>query len=42
MERIASGRLAPVTHHDYYSASLLPRDVRRYDKVLGFALRWKH
>jgi hypothetical protein len=29
------------TCHDY-SAPLLPRGVRRYDRVVGLALRWKH
>lgn len=29
-------------YHDYHSTPLLPRDVRRYDRVVGFALRWKH
>ena len=30
------------TYHDYHSTPLLPRDVRRYDRVVGVALRWKH
>lgn len=29
-------------YHDYHGTPLLPRDVRRYDRVVGFALRWKH
>jgi len=29
-------------YHDYHGTSLLPRDVRRYDRVIGVALRWKH
>jgi iron complex outermembrane recepter protein len=28
--------------HDYHGTPLLPRDVRRYDRVVGRALRWKH
>jgi hypothetical protein len=46
MERIASGQSAPPTadqaYHDHHGEPELPRDVRRYDRVIGFAPRWKH
>jgi TonB-dependent receptor len=29
------------TYHDYHGVPELPRDVRRYDRVVGLALRWK-
>jgi iron complex outermembrane receptor protein len=29
-------------YHDYHGVPELPRDVRRYDRVVGLALRWKH
>jgi TonB-dependent receptor len=29
------------TYHDYHGVPQLPRDVRRYDRVVGLALRWK-
>jgi TonB-dependent receptor len=28
-------------YHDYHGVPELPRDVRRYDRVVGLALRWK-
>lgn len=28
-------------YHDYHGMPQLPRDVRRYDRVVGLALRWK-
>jgi iron complex outermembrane receptor protein len=30
------------TYHDYHGTPLLPRDVRRYDRVVGLALRWRN
>ncbi len=29
-------------YHDYHSVPELPRDVRRYDRVIGLALRWSN
>ena len=29
-------------YHDYHSVPQLPRDVRRYDRVVGLALRWRN
>ncbi len=29
-------------YHDYHSVPELPRDVRRYDRVIGLALRWRN
>jgi iron complex outermembrane receptor protein len=29
-------------YHDYHSVPELPRDVRRYDRVVGLALRWRN
>jgi len=29
-------------YHDYHGVPELPRDVRRYDRVVGLALRWKN
>jgi len=29
-------------YHDYHGVPELPRDVRRYDRVVGLALRWKY
>ena len=29
-------------YHDYHSVPELPRDVRRYDRVVGVALRWRN
>ena len=37
-----SSNLLDQAYHDYHGTPLLPRDVRRYDRVVGFALRWKH
>ncbi|WP_137175088.1 TonB-dependent receptor [Massilia sp. HP4] len=30
------------SYHDYHSVPQLPRDVRRYDRVVGLALRWRN
>lgn len=30
------------SYHDYHSVPELPRDVRRYDRVVGLALRWRN
>jgi iron complex outermembrane receptor protein len=30
------------TYRDYHGVPELPRDVRRYDKVIGLALRWRN
>ncbi|WP_020654510.1 TonB-dependent receptor [Massilia niastensis] len=29
-------------YHDYHSVPQLPRDIRRYDRVVGLALRWRN
>jgi iron complex outermembrane receptor protein len=29
-------------YHDYHGVPELPRDVRRYDRVVGLALRWRN
>jgi TonB-dependent receptor len=29
-------------YHDYHTTPNLPRDVRRYDRVVGLALRWRN
>ncbi|MFC0250631.1 TonB-dependent receptor [Massilia consociata] len=29
-------------YHDYHTVPELPRDVRRYDRVVGLALRWRN
>ena len=29
------------TYHDYHGIPSNPRDVRRYDRVIGLSLRWK-
>ncbi|AVR97491.1 TonB-dependent receptor [Pseudoduganella armeniaca] len=34
--------LTDFQYKDYHSVPELPRDVRRYDRTVGVALRWKH
>jgi TonB-dependent receptor len=34
--------LANSTYHDYHGVPEAPRDIRRYDRAIGLALRWKH
>ncbi|NNG24375.1 TonB-dependent receptor [Telluria aromaticivorans] len=29
-------------YHDYHSVPELPRDIRRYDRVVGLSLRWRN
>jgi iron complex outermembrane recepter protein len=33
--------LANSTYHDYHGVPEAPRDIRRYDRAIGVALRWK-
>ncbi len=34
--------LANSTYHDYHGVPEAPRDIRRYDRAIGLALRWKN
>ena len=29
-------------YNDYHSVPQLPRDIRRYDRVVGLSLRWRN
>jgi iron complex outermembrane receptor protein len=35
-------KLLDQAYNDYHSVPQLPRDIRRYDRVVGLALRWRN